>query len=355
MADTVIETAPAQPIEDTAPPAPVSATIDAANRGDFSDFQRAKSAERNGKPLEAVAPAPEAPKISNRQKAINDAVTRGAESATATLREENARLKAQLEGRQPAAAQPTRPAQPAPTTMEDVIRRPDVSKPLIGEAEFFAQFPDAPYGAHARYASNYDRRSEAAETRQRGDAETVDAAQREQIEGFVKQLRDAEAADPTFRDAISPLVGQKLKPFTALADGEESGPINVIGEQVYASDVVPQMLKYFSTEAGEAELRRITTMPPRIAKQPPALRGPNHINWMIREYGKLEARVQGESHAVPAEAAPAPRTTTALEPPPPTISRARSSADPIKSALARDDFGAFQREKRAERLAKRGA
>lgn len=352
-----VEIAPAVEV----PAAPVTATVDAANRDDFSAFEKADFAKRSGAPLPDVAPAkPVEHKISNRQQALNDAAAKAAESATVTLREENARLKAQLEQRAAPAPTSVKPAPVVPTveptTLAEFVRKPDVSKPMLTEAEFFAKFPDAEYGAHARYGSNYDRHMEAVEARQHGDAETVDAAQREQLEGFVKQLRDAEAADPTFRESISPLVGQRLKPFEALQPGEQGGPINVIGAQVYASDAVPQMLKFFSTPAGEAELTRITTMPAHLANQPPALRGKNHIEWMIREYGKLEARVQGESPvAAPAEEPAVQRTTTALAPPPPTISKPRSSSDPKKSALARGDFAAFEAADLAERVAKRNA
>ncbi len=144
-----------------------------------------------------------------------------------------------------------------------------------------------------------------------------------------------------------------LKPFAALAPGEAGGARNVLGEQVYSSPVAPALLKHFSQHPDE--LTRLETVPPHLATLPPGMRTRAHIEWMVKEVGKLEGRLEA---AIPA-AAPAvasPSTITAAPPPPPQVSRTGATADPIASALKRDDLGAFMRADLDRKIAKaRGA
>jgi hypothetical protein len=134
--------APAQP--STPAPAPAAPQTQTASQaaiasGSTGDYRAARRAERAGKPLEAVpvaavtpstpetletpevsavAPAqPETPErqLSRRQQEINERSQRAVESATLTLREENARLREQLAARQgPTTPEPA----PAPQTPE---------------------------------------------------------------------------------------------------------------------------------------------------------------------------------------------------------------------------------------------
>jgi hypothetical protein len=130
--------APAAPAQPAAPATPTtqSAPDAAVATGNTSAYREARRAERLGRPLDPVpvakaepqkaepapdvkldsaAPAQPEPKpISKRQEATNDAIRRAAEAATAQLRDENARLQAELAKHRP--AEPAAPAQPATDT-----------------------------------------------------------------------------------------------------------------------------------------------------------------------------------------------------------------------------------------------
>lgn len=366
MPDIAVAPAPAQ-VESTAPET-VSADTAAVEARNFGDFKAAHDGAKRGQPLPDV-PAPaekpfNPPQISKRQERANEAVRVAAEKAVADAqaadRAEIARLRAELQGRTPPRPEPVQqPPGPveAPKTFDDAIRRPDLSAALMTEAKFFETYPDAPYSAYSRYATQYDLGVSRQADQRRAEQTTVQEAQQHQISGFVAQLNAAAAADPTFATSLSPDVAHHLKPFAAVnrAAGEVAGPINVIGEQVYASDIAPQMLRYFS--AHPEELTRITAMPASLATLPPALREPARINWMIREYGKLEGRVAAESPAAETpepEPEAAPPTTTALPPPPPTLSRAGGAAkDSFESAIARKDVGRALKLDLQERIRRR--
>lgn len=370
----------ATPVPAAAPPAPtspattISATRDAASRGDFVKFNEAHQAQQRGAPLAAVSVAdpssgaePQKTSKERRQLAENDRIRQAVEDGIAQrLKDERTKWE-QARSAAPAAVPRVEPergrepatALPAPTA-EDAIRRPDATQPILTAEQFFAQYPTAPYEAYTRYAAAYDRAADGLAATRQAEQMRLAEAHKAQIDSFVQQLRDAAAADPSFTASLSEKVKTQLKPFDALrrdASGrvlEASGPINVIGTQVYASPVAAPMLKFFSTPEGEAALTRLETVPAHLASLPPALKAQRHIAWMLQEYGKLEAQV---AHAAPASSvAPVERVAaspiTAAPPPPPTISRATSTGDPEAAALKRGDFAAFNQielQKRARR------
>jgi hypothetical protein len=368
------------------PPAPAPAavspeTIPASTAAilshDTASYREARRFEKLGKPLAAVpAPVekaektptetppaadsatPAARQVSRRQQALNDAAQKAADSATAALREENARLKAQLESR-PA---PPAPA-PAPETPTPAAPAPPDWK---ADAKRYAAMPDYPKIAdfdtleeHAAAVQLFMGEQRATEQRQRGALDATRAARGQQLKGFVDQLTAAKAADPTFLDSLDPVVKTQLKPFDALkrhADGtyaEPAGPINVIGELVYLSPQAPKMLQYFSTHMDD--LTRLCTLPAHLATLPDTpVRTNAHITWMTQEYGKLEAKVEGAT-AAPAPPPAVPKTLTSAPAPPKTLgSRPTEAADPKAAAIRNHDTSAYRAIRLAEKRAQMG-
>lgn len=358
--------APASPATPT-----ISATRAASDKGDFAAFDDAALAERRGTPLARVAatpatpPTPEPPAapappaeepaqppaadraVSKRQQQINDYERR--------IAEQDQRIRA-LESsltHPPLERPPTAPAPREPQTWADVVKSPDIDQPMLGEEQFFQQFPDAPYSAYARYAVRYEDRAERANAQQSSEQEQLTIAQHARVEKFVGQLEQARTSDPEFVHKLTPEV-RALKPFAALAPGEASGPRNVVAEQIYDSPVAPQVLLHFSQHP-EA-LQRLETVPPEIAAMPPAQRARAHIQWIVKEFGKLEAAfetpaaVQGSPLTPPAVAPP----VSAAPPPAPILTRAGSSTDPQAAAFARGDFAAWDRIETEKELQRRG-
>jgi hypothetical protein len=364
MESAVATPAPAQP---AAPESTISATRAAANSGSFADFEAADRAARAGTPLPAVpvkadaaapaqpaaaapvapaAPAqPDAPAVSKRQQEINDHIRRAttAETENARLREENARLK----GTAPRAdAPPAAPAQPeAPT----VAKFPTLEQWSAAHPE--KSFDDF---LEARDEHREQQRTAAAHARTTADEQAGVLEQR--VTGFQQQLEAAKTADPTFLTKLTPEV-QALRPHWGLP-AADVGPANIVATQVFASAVAPRVLLHFS-EHPEA-LAKLTTMPAAIAALPASVRISEHIQYIVREFGKLEhilaASAAPAAPAAPASATPAgaaPSTITAAPAPPETLTRTGVIADPQAAALARNDFAEWDRVETAKEQAKR--
>ena len=378
------------PVVQTTPsPETVSASHAAVIADDPQAYREAKRAERAGKPLAAVtldkptekpveaksdaASAETPPKpLSSKERhrlaeneRIRQAVEEGVQARLTAEREKWAqehpnRVEAPKSVERPAPA--AAPAGP-PKTFDEAIQRPDVSKPLMPEDEFFKAFPEAPYSAYSRYAAQYDRLALAQSDQRRTEQESLRSAQKAEIDTFVGQLQAEAKADPTFQSSLTETVKTKLKPFAALqrdAQGnqiEQAGPINVIGEQVYASPIAPKMLRYFS-EHPDA-LDRLITVPTHLASLPPALRTQRHITWQMQEYGKLEATVGAQLSAAANTTPEAPKIKTVTDAPAPTKLLGTKSAEPgdrKTSAIRAGQSGvqAYRDLRRQERAAAMG-
>lgn len=359
--------APAQPAAAAAPaPAPttISATQDALEHGDVAGFQEARAATRAGKTPPAVAAppaapaAPAAPVLSKRQQETNErirvATEKAVTDAVASRDAEIAQLRA-------AATPPTRadvaapppPAPPAPKTPDwkRYAALPEAPKlnavdaagqPLFDSIEEHA-------AAMALFIQDTRETERATATQQKTTAEEITAAQHQRVDTFVGKLNEARAADPDFVNKLTDQVKHDLKPFDALKPGEASGAINIVGEQVYDSPVSPQLLLHFSQHP--ADLARLTTMPASIAAMPAAVRTRAHIQWIVKEVGKLEARFETDVPA-PAAAAASVSTITAAPPPARQVTRAGSTTNPKEAALAQENVGEFIAIRQAARLAK---
>lgn len=330
-------------------PTTVSATVDAANHGDFKAFDKAHTSAKQGTPLPEVsvtpaeaAPVADAPvvperKTSNRQQQINDAARTAAEQATTALRDENARLKAQLEGRTaPPEPKATPPAAPAP---------PVEKFPTL--AEYSAQHPDASMEDFLDARDEFRAGAAERQAQTRASAAEIDTALRTRAEAFGTRLKEASTADPDFATTLTEDV-KAIKPFGALAKDEKPGPRNIIGELFYDSPQVAAIARHLSQHP--EVLTALETMPAAIAALPVALRTSAHIQHIVKTFGALEASLTSPAAADPVAA---PSTITAAPPPAPTLTRAGSTADPKAAALKRGDFVMWEKLDTADKLARK--
>lgn len=338
--------APLAPVET---PVTIAPDVAAANTGDVQGFLDARAAQRTGKPLPAVeAPetpaAPAAPTLSKRQQDANERTREAVALATADIRAENARLKAQLDA--PRAVPPAPPA-PAPTEQAE----PEFKRYLaLPGAPKLADFDSVE--EHAIAAALFINRAVASETQSRASQDELTAAQHARVETFIGRLNETKAADPEFVNKLTPDV-KALKPFNALAPGEPSGPRNVIAEKIYDSPVAPALLLHFSQHP-EA-LAGLETMPASIAALPPAVRARAHIQHIIRAFGALEGQLA--TAATPTHSPAQPQAVPSSSPistapqPPPVLTTPGSTSDPKIAAIARRDVGSFLEIRKQERRA----
>lgn len=351
--------APAQPAA-PAPAAPTTASaVDAAiATDDTRAFREARRAERIGKPLPAVAvdpapapgdddaadapesgspnpAAPAQPTISKRQQQINDYERRIAEQ-----NERIARLEASQ--RQPAAPVAAA-AQVPPKAAEPAWKR----IAALPQAPQLADFDgDNAIGDHAAAMALFVHETLAAEDAQRSRAERLTVAQRDRVEKFVGQLDAARTSDPEFVNKLTPEV-RALKPFGALLPGEPSGPLNVLAEQIYDSPIAPKVLLHLAQNP--ADLAKFAQMPRELAALPPAQRTRAHMQWIVREFAKLEGRLEGS----PAPTTPAPKTLT--DAPGSTTrlgDRPAETTDPMTAAIKTGSTSRYRELRREERAAR---
>jgi hypothetical protein len=353
--------APAPPAAPAVDPTTLSAAHAAVAAGDTKGYREARRAERAHKPLPTVAVAaaasapsaegaadpaapvpPAEPKLSRKereQQETNERVRTAVDRATADLRAEIA----QLRGAAPSSV--PRPAASAPPEAPPQAKFPTLEQWSAANPE--KSFDDF---LEARDEHREQQRTAAAQTR--ATADELSAAQQQRIEAFTKQLHDTRAADPDFVSKLTPDV-LALKPFSGLKPGEQGGPANILAEQIYDSPIAPKVLLYLSQHP--EELARFTTVPPEIAAKPVALRTGAHIQYIVREFGKLEGRLAvAAPAAAAAPAVPEPKTLTDAPAAPAALgSRATEATDPKVAAIRSNDTRAYRQLRREERAAAR--
>jgi hypothetical protein len=352
--------APAAPVAPAAAPATITATRDAANRGDFSAFDTAATASRRGAPLPTVdvkADAPAAPvapvapvtpaeppaapttdqpaEPKNRrvsQDYINNTIRTAVDAATAPLRDEIARLR----GGQPAA--PVEPAAPP--------------APATPEWKTYATHPDAPkledfdsIGEHTAAMAMF-----IVDQRERSRAEASQQTQRQQqlqqeAESFVTKMQEAGAADPDYLSKMPPAI-LNTERLSALPKGTEPTFANVVVEAAFRASAPAALLQHLHAHQDEAI---------RIARM-------GNTSAMLVELARLDGRLSAGASGAPAPppsarpaapARPTPSPISAAQPPAPTLTSPGTSADPKSAALARGDFAAFDRLDTQDRIARR--
>jgi hypothetical protein len=374
---------PAAPAQTT--PTTISATKDAATRGDFQAFERAELATREGKPLadvsvsapaaapvkprseapatvkpgapaaaEPAAPAAETTPDNRRtreekeQARINEAIRSGISAETAALKSEIARLQGRLDergGGKPAdAPKPGEPAWKRFHAMPDAPKLEDfdsVAEHTAAMSYFIAEKLQAEQAAAGR------------EDSARAAAAT---AQEARFDAFQGRVTEAKTADPEWSTKLSPEV-RALKPFGALAPGETRGPDNFLAELIVDSEIAPAILLHFS---GDGLIESFLAMPERIARiADTRARVAAHRDHLQRAFAQLEGRLLASTAATPGASAPAeaaPSPVTRAPAPADTITRARSQSDPRQAALDKGDFAAFdaiEQQRQRERWASR--
>jgi hypothetical protein len=352
--------APAAPPPAAAPatePVTQSAAHAAVASGSSRDFRVARRAERAGTPLPAVpvstepapatdttaaaptpvapapAPAPVDPQLSKRQQEANERTRRAVEQATADLRRELDSVRAQLP--KPAATTPPAAPTPAEPAWKKYHDHPDAPK--------FEDFNSL--SEHAAAMSLFVLEQSNAERAQASQQQELTSAQQARAGKFMEQLNAAKVADPEFTKKLTPEV-RALKPFNALQPGEGAGPLNVVGEQVFDSPIAPKVLLHFSQHP--EDLRRLATVPEHLRSLPARAQAEQHIQWIVKEFGKLEGRLE-----TPAAPAPAPPKTLTEAPAPPTTlgTRPAEAADPMAAAIRSGDTSAYRRMRREQRAA----
>lgn len=367
-------TAPASPAAPAQPVAPITTTIsatrDAANAGDFSKFQEAHDAVARGAAparVEAVVdpkadeqvprgtsttPPPAPPTVSKRQQATNDAIRTATERAVAdATRDANAEI-ARLNGLIPKGdAAPRRDAAPvapaAVTTTVPEFRRiaalPDA--PKVDDVDADGKPVYESLGEHAAAMTLFVNQTLRSEASTRTEGEQLAKVEVDRVSAFDTRVNEVAKTDPEIVSKILPLA-QEL--------GKAAGPKRIVGNVALGSEVGPQLLRYFGERPDE--LTRLTTLPVHLRGLPMKAAVAQHVQFIVKEIGKLEAQFDASaaaSSAAPEPAPAAPSTVTAAPPPPPSLKRSGTSGDPKAAALARGDFATFQRIDLQEKIAAR--
>jgi hypothetical protein len=281
-------------------PADKFSVIDAASPAAEPDVQAAPAgAETASKPV-IVAKKP-----------------KNADSRVEELLAERAQLRRELELATKPAPVETKPAASSPA--------PD-AEPTVEQFATYEKFVQA----QARWAARQE--LAAVDTSRRQDAEQsrVQQKQHERASTFSTQLTDARTADPTFMEKVSAEI-QGLKPFAALAQGEQATVDNGIAEELIDSPVAPQLMVHLSAHPDDLTRLRACTTPRQLA----------------RAIGTLESQYVGKSAPVAAlktiPGAPAPPTTIGTRP--------AVTADAVESAISRRDQKAYNTAMNARELA----
>jgi hypothetical protein len=255
---------PAAPAPTVDTPATQTAVQSAVSKSP-QEYREARRAERAGKPLPPVPVTPgegdvppAAPQLSKRQQKINAAAERAVDSATATLQEENARLKAQLASASPKAPEPPKPAAAAPAPPAEI------PKTFPSLAEYSEKHPNASLEDFLNARDDWKDQRRAADAHSQAETDELTAAQRARVETFVGRLNETKAADPTFVSKLTDEV-KALRPFGAVTPGDATGPRNVIAEQIYDSQK-PSIRKPLPVKRGDTRAYREIRRQERLAR-----------------------------------------------------------------------------------------
>jgi len=375
VADDPAGAAPAQP---TAPPAtapatapasssPVSAERAAADADDFGAFDAAHVATRQGKTVPAVPSAPRAATpggetladapapVSKRQQVINDYERRVVEQEQ-RIRELELRIarpSAPPPDAGPPQGQPPPAAPKAETAKERAARY--LALPDAPKIDDFDTYPEY-NAAQTLFIQDRLHAEQAAVQQQHAVQQQRHQALITRDQTFRERLTAAKTADPTFVTSLSEDAKNLGGIDHARRIGVVPGPVHIIGELVYDSPHAVAFLRHIS--ANPDALRALVTPPASVLRVAPQWRAKAHIDHLVTEFRRLEGRLAyeeslGASDTAPRDHSAALTSVSAAPPPPPTLGKAGRSTDPVRSALARDDFEAFDAAEIAKRLQRR--
>jgi hypothetical protein len=350
--------APAAPVAPAAAPATITATRDAANRGDFSAFDTAATASRRGTPLPTVdvkadAPAPAAPvapvtptEPAARRPPTNRPNRRIDASARTTSTTPSARpwtpRRPRCAKKSRACVAGSRPRRWNPRHRPR-RRRPSGRPTRRIPTRRSSRTSTASVSTPPRWRCSSSTSANSPARRHRSSTQRQQQLQQE-AEAFVTKMR--EAAPPT-RNCCSKMPGRA-----------EHGAAERVAE---------------GHRAHLCERRRRSRLPGersgRVAATPPRPPGRGHSHRAHGEHVR-DARGTGPSRRAiergcqrgagsppsarpAAPATPTPSPISAAQPPAPTLTSPGTSADPKSAALARGDFAAFDRLDTQDRIARR--
>lgn len=361
---TTTATAPA-PVVSTPEPT-ISATFDAATRGDFSAFEQAHKAARDGKPLAAVpvpkadpapaqapaaadpvdpaAPAqPDTRPVSKRQQNVNDAIRDAVDRATADLRAELDRLR--------------RPTPEAPKAAEAPAPAPE-RFPSIAE---WSAKPENAQKTFEDYLDARDSWVEArrtAQAKQQTESEQRQTQHQQEAARFQERIQAANARDPEWHTRVLPALleatplsgchkdaaGRFVDPNRRDASGQPL-PIN-------QTNAIAQVAWY--SEHPHALMQELSK--PDVADRLKDLPPDQFMAALYRIDGQLATAPTPASTAAPAAPAADSRSPiSAAPPPPPTLGKPNATSDPKEAAVKTGDIRSFLALDFAEQVAKRKA
>lgn len=128
-------------------------------------------------------------------------------------------------------------------------------------------------------------------------------------------------ADPKFFDNVSEDM-RALVPVVAMKSGETPGPLNVVAQEIFMSEVPDRLMRYFSKE--KEHLRRIATM-----------RSPRDI---AREIAKIEARLVVDENTGSSAQVTAQKAVSKASPPARPVAGTPTSEGEVSAELDGDEY-----------------
>lgn len=207
---------------------------------------------------------------------------------------------------------------PAPqsASLEAVITAPDLSRPMLKDAEFYERFPDASITDFMRYTARYE--FGAVE-----QAKSAQQAQRSRVEFYNKAITKAVDEFPNLESRV-PTVLRDVAPVELLKPGEAAGPLNYAMQEIWNSDKAGQLLIH------------IADHPDVLTK----IQQSRSAAETIRTIAQLEARLETASVSPPA---PAGNPVSLAAPPPSTLGKKPAQpADELTDAIRTGDFARYR-------------
>lgn len=252
-----------------------------------------------------------------------------------TLLKQRAELQAELTAprqRQPDVHPPeSSPAAPRELTLQDVLDRPDIAKPMLTEEEFYA-LPGATTMNAALYVARYQAAVDRQQSEQRAQQTAAEQAQTTREQAYVGRIKAAVSAGRLDVAAIDPRL-LEIRPREYLPVGTKPSAEHEIASGILESEFAPELLAHF-TEHPDAYDALLALPDPRS---------------VVRALGRLEA--QFDKPSMPLQ--PVVNLTTKAPQPGTSLGRKPASApDDVSSALAEGNFARYRDEMNRRELAR---
>ncbi len=282
------------------------------------------STDATPKPASELAPPkPEKPK-KNADSRVEELL-----ADRARERERADRYERELEAlRKP----PTKEAASAPAAKPATERFPDY-------AEYLTEHPDAPLNDYLDARDEWRDTRRAAQTAERETANALDQTIEAQHSDLRKQFDEATKADPQFLEKLDPDVSETKRAELVRAEGGRVTPANIMASEVLKSHIAPQLSLYFSEH--KDEWTRLQQVPDRIKAMPPLVQAREHVEWIKREIGRIEGKI--EASAVTTTTTPKPKVSSAPAPGTSLGSRPSAGVDTEAEAMKRGDFATVEK------------